>query len=79
MAKLHRSHWVHPEKQRYYQADLVKDLFGEWTLIWAWGSMETSRGKHRITGIASHEEGLRRVTAMDIRRRKRGYVPVETR
>lgn len=70
--------WVHPEKQRYYQADLVKDLFGEWTLVWAWGGTETTRGRQRITGVASYKEGLRRVTDMDIRRRKRGYVPVGT-
>jgi hypothetical protein len=25
--------WTNPEKFRYYQADLVKALFGNWTLI----------------------------------------------
>jgi hypothetical protein len=27
--------WIHPEKGRYYQAELVQDLFGDWTLILA--------------------------------------------
>jgi len=25
-------HWVHPGKCRYYQAELVRDLFGDWSL-----------------------------------------------
>ena len=28
--------WVHPEKARYYQADLVEDLFGDWCVVTAW-------------------------------------------
>ena len=70
--------WIHPEKQRYYQADLVVDLFGDWTLVCAWGGLGTNRGNHSITGVLSHEDGLQKIEALDTYRQKRGYLPVET-
>ena len=70
--------WIHPEKQWYYQADLVVDLFGDWTLMYAWGGLGTKRGSQRIKGMASREEGLRQIADMDAHRKKRGYIPVET-
>jgi len=72
-------HWIHPEKLRYYQADLVKDLFGDWTLVRAWGGVGTARGCRRITWVASEDEGLRKLAELDRRRQKRGYRPRSTR
>ena len=68
--------WIHPEKQRYYQADLVLDLFGEWSLVWAWGGLGSKRGRLRSTGISSYEEGIQKIEALDVQRKKRGYTPV---
>jgi hypothetical protein len=65
--------WVHPEKRRYYQAVLSTDLFGDWTLTLSWGGLGSARGNWRMTGVASEEEGLRQVAALDARRRGRGY------
>jgi predicted DNA-binding WGR domain protein len=65
--------WVHPETRRYYQADLVQDLFGDWTLVRAWGGLGTARGRTQVTGVASKEAGLRQVAALDRRRQQRGY------
>jgi len=70
--------WIQPETLRYYQADLVVDLFGDWTLVYAWGGLGAKRGSRRIKGMASKEEGLRQVAELDTYRRKRGYLPVET-
>jgi len=70
--------WIHPEKLRYYQAELVLDLFGEWTLVYGWGGLGTRRGRRQIKGMASKEEGLRQVAELDTHRQKRGYLPVES-
>lgn len=74
-----RWRWIQPEKQRYYQAVLSTDLFGDWTLTYAWGSLSSARGRWRITGVASEAEGLRQVAALDKRRRGRGYRPESDR
>lgn len=66
--------WVHPEKQRYYLADLVQDLFGEWTLVKAWGGLGSSRGGMRNTLVTSHEAGLIRIKEINKRRKQRGYL-----
>jgi hypothetical protein len=65
--------WINPEKHRYYQADLVRDLFGEWTLIWAWGGLGSNRGALRRTLVPSYEAGLERIREIDERRKRRGY------
>ncbi len=70
--------WIHPEKQRYYQADLVVDLFGDWTMIWAWGGLGSARGNYRVTGVASQADGMEKIKELDAYRQKRGYLPVES-
>ena len=71
-------HWMHPDKNRYYKADLVRDLFGDWTLVLTWGGLDTARGRQRITAVPSYEDGMEETRAVDERRRKRGYVPTLT-
>lgn len=39
--------WVNEEKARYYQAWLIEDLFGDWTLVTAWGGLGSRRGRAR--------------------------------
>ena len=70
--------WIHPGQSRYYQADLVRDLFGEWTLVRVWGGLGTARGGYSSTGVASHEEGLHQLEALDSLRRQHGYLPVDS-
>ena len=69
-------YWFNPSNHRYYQADLVLDLFGEWTLVCAWGGYGTLRGNHTITGVASYADGLRKIEVLGTRREKRGYIAV---
>ena len=71
-------HWIHPGKYRYYQAELVADLFGDWSLVRAWGGLGTPRGGYKIAGVACYEDGLREIESLDAHRQKRGYVPVES-
>ncbi len=65
--------WIQPEKSLYYQAHLVEDLFGDWTLVACWGALDSRRNRMRKTGVASYEEGLKRIRAIDRRRRRHGY------
>lgn len=70
--------WIHPDKYRYYQAELVPDLFGDWSLVRVWGGLGTPRGGYKITGLACYEDGLREIETLDTHRQKRGYVAVES-
>lgn len=66
--------WVNQEKARYYQADLVEDLFGAWIVITAWGGLETHRGQVRSAVVASYDAGLECLKRIERYRRKRGYI-----
>lgn len=68
--------WVHDAKGRYYQAHLVEDLFGEWTLITVWGALASQRGAMRSTAVQSQADGLARLERIAKRRRQHGYRPV---
>jgi predicted DNA-binding WGR domain protein len=68
--------WVHPEKARYYQADLIPDLFGGWSVVMAWGSLGSHRGQVRRLWVESHEVAVKRLEEIAKRRRRRGYQSV---
>lgn len=68
---MHR--WIQADKARYYQALLVKDLFGEWVAIMAWGALGSKRGGMRSTLVPSYEVGLERIGEIDKQRKRRGY------
>ncbi|MGV0950965.1 MAG: WGR domain-containing protein [Azonexus sp.] len=70
--------WVHPEKARYYQADLVVDLLGDWCVVTAWGGLGSHRGQVRRAMVASQEEGVKRLQEIERRRQQRGYQYVAT-
>ena len=71
-----RKRWVNAEKQRYYSVELVRDLFGDWTVIQSWGGVGSKRGRVRIVWVPSHDAGVERLAAIGQRREKRGYTPV---
>lgn len=65
--------WENPEKARYYQADLVVDLLGDWVVVTAWGGLDSRLGQVRRTWVTSEEEGRRRLLEIEKRRRQRHY------
>ena len=71
-----RMRWVNEDKRRYYQAALVRDLFGDWVLVTAWGGLDSHLGKMASTAVESQADGQARMQALDRRRRQRGYRPV---
>lgn len=66
--------WVHHEKHRYYRVYLEQDLFGDWAVRMVWGGRLSRRGGMRSIAVASYEEGLLKIRALEKRRRARGYV-----
>jgi hypothetical protein len=54
-------YWIHPDKQRYYQAELVLDLFGCWTLTTFFGGLQNRRGNYRLTAVGLLRGGVARV------------------
>ena len=68
--------WINPEKARYYQVFLGQDLFGDWTLITAWGGIGSNRGRMHSTGVASDEAGVEQIGEIARRRAQRGYASV---
>lgn len=65
--------WINPDNQRYYTAQLVQDIFGDWTLVACWGGLHSKRGGMRITQVASHDQGQQEIKKIAKRRRQRGY------
>ncbi|NVZ11403.1 WGR domain-containing protein [Allochromatium humboldtianum] len=65
--------WIHPEKQRYYQVELLQDLLGDWTLVQRWGGIGSHLGGQRIVWVESPEAGLTRIKQIRDRRRQHGY------
>jgi len=53
-----------------------RDMFGDWTLITAWGGIGSNRGRMRSTGVASYEAGIELVDEIARRRAQRGYASV---
>jgi hypothetical protein len=68
--------WINLEKARYYQVFLDQDLFGDWTLITAWGGIGSNRGRMHSTGVASYEAGIEQVDEIARRRARRGYTSI---
>jgi predicted DNA-binding WGR domain protein len=65
--------WINPDKGRYYQVDLVQDLFGDWTLTQVWGGLGSRRGQVRIVYVPSYAAGVERIEHIAKRRQQRGY------
>ncbi|MBK1621743.1 hypothetical protein CKO42_25825 [Lamprobacter modestohalophilus] len=72
-----RLRWINPEKQRYYNAQLVADLFGDWTLVTYWGGLHSRLGGLSVNAVASYEAGLEEIARISQRRRQRGYNVVD--
>jgi hypothetical protein len=65
--------WIHHEKRRYYGVFLQQDLFGDWTLIKNWGSLDNGRGQLRMDAVADRISGLRQIAEIAQVRRAHCY------
>lgn len=69
-------HWVNPSTRRYYQVRLFQNLFGQWEMEQAWGSLISRHGRLCYVPIASLDHGQQQLAAVAKRRAQRGYVMV---
>ena len=65
--------WIHAEKKRYYTAQIVQDLLGEWVVIQRWGGFLSKRGGHKSMVCDSHAAAEVRLAAITRRRQYRHY------
>lgn len=65
--------WRHDEKRRYYTLHLTLDLFDQWSLVSAWGSLDTHQGRMTVKQVESYEAGVSEVEMIGQRRKRRGY------
>lgn len=58
---------------RYYTAEVVQDLFGEWALLCSWGGLGGRRGSYRFSYMPSYQAAVAAIERLDKRRQQRGY------
>ena len=73
MVKTVQQRWIHDEKRRYYGVFLQQDLFGDWTLVRNWGSLDNGRGQLRMDAVPDRVCGLHQITEIQRRRQAHGY------
>jgi hypothetical protein len=62
---------------RWYEAHVMPDLIGWWTVFRAWGGKGSRRGGSKIELVADEAAGEERLAAIDTQRRARHYRRVD--
>jgi predicted DNA-binding WGR domain protein len=65
--------WINLEMRRYYRVVAQRDLFGDWTLVRSWGSLDNNRGQMRTMVIESYDQCMSIIDNITKRRTYRGY------
>lgn len=73
-AQFQQWYWVQPNKRRYYQAILIRDLLGDRVLAKAWGSLDSKRGGQDTSVLSSPEEEENAIDALLKRRKQHHYI-----
>lgn len=60
--------------QRYYQVDIMQDLFGTWLLKRSWGGLHSRLGNSKTLAARDYEHALRLLEEVAKHREKRGYM-----
>ncbi len=70
--------WIHAGKRRYFCVHLQQDLFGDWTLLRDWGSLDHGHGQGRmlLDAVRDPATGQDLIAAIHKRRLAHGYRPV---
>ena len=58
---------------RYYCAEVIPDLFGDWVVRRSWGSLGARRGSSKVQPMPDYAAAVRELETIDQRRRRRGY------
>lgn len=69
----HSLRWEHPQKKRYYQVLLAKDLFGDWVITKAWGAIDQAQGRVVHIYCPSFLDAKKILDDIVKTRKRRGY------
>lgn len=58
---------------RYYVVEITQDLFGNWTVIRKWGSIQTNYGNTMTLDAENYQHALQLLRDVEKRRKTRGY------
>lgn len=73
----HRLRWEEPNKKRYYQIFLSRDLLNDWVVTKSYGSLQNAMGKVTHIACPSLEDAKKLIDQITRTREKRGYVLVK--
>ena len=65
--------WINPTKHRYYEVRVLQNLFGQWEVQRAWGSVGSAFGAMRYDPQVSEAACWEVVQAIEKRRAAHGY------
>lgn len=68
-----QTHYWRTER-RYYQADIMQDLFGVWLVKRSWGGLGSRARQSMTIPAADYEHALTLLKEVAKRRHQRGYV-----
>ena len=67
-----QSHVVRWENaSRWYEACIICDLLGDWTVFRRWGSRSTGHGGFLVEPVAGYLQACQRMDEIDLERRRR--------
>jgi predicted DNA-binding WGR domain protein len=70
--------WENPVSRRYYEAWLLKNLFGDWEIVCRWGGIGANSGNSKVYPANSRDVALELFQTIHKRRLKRQYCPVNS-
>ena len=69
--------WIHPEKQRYYQAHVYTDRLGDLIVRQTWGRLTSRQGGGKSHICVNEQEAEQYLAKLQKRRYYRGYIKTE--
>lgn len=66
-------YWVNQKNKRYYRAEIVGDMFGECSIQFSWGGLNSNRGNGKIEPCECNKAALLRIEELKKERKDRGY------
>ena len=79
LAPCHQARWEKIQDDgsvRYYQARIIQDLLGDWTVFCSWGRKEYAGGGSKTLLASNQQEAVDTLQLTHRKRLARGYVPV---
>lgn len=73
--KLQGERWENPLNGRYYEARIMRNLFGEWEVQRVWGCKGSRLGRIQYEQHASFDACASELEQIRARRLTRGYYP----